>query len=41
MSGHAPDEIRYEAQPGFRRAFHRVLAAAVLYLAFIFFRACG
>jgi len=39
MTAHDPDEIRYEPVPGFRRAFHLILAAAAVYLAFVFLRA--
>lgn len=38
MTERPADEIRYEAAPGYRRIFHRVMAAAAIYLAFIFVR---
>ncbi|MDD2604237.1 MAG: hypothetical protein RBR20_00265 [Desulfobacterales bacterium] len=36
MTQHGADEIRYEPEPGFRRAFHLILAVTVAYLAVIF-----
>ncbi len=36
MTAHDTDEIRYEPVPGYRRAFHLILAAACAYLAGIF-----
>jgi hypothetical protein len=38
MTARDPDEIRYEPVPGYRRAFHLILAAACAYLAFVFLR---
>lgn len=34
---HEPDEIRYDPVPGFRPAFIAIMAAATLYLGFVFF----
>jgi hypothetical protein len=39
MTRHHADEIRYEPVPGFRRAFHLILAGAVAYLVLIFAKA--
>jgi len=39
MTPHDADEIRYEPVPGFRRAFHLILATAVAYLIVIFAKA--
>jgi hypothetical protein len=39
MTRHDADEIRYEPVPGFRRAFHLILAVAGAYLALIFAKA--